>query len=383
MTTQPLSPPAATADGDMASAYARLLAEGRLEADARQAEVVAQLAALQENIASANGKSSLLGKLLGQEKPTIQGAYLWGEVGRGKSLLMDMFFATTSIAPKRRVHYHAFMMQVHARIHAWREKNRADLKEKDPIPPLAAALAEESRLLCLDEFQVTDVADAMILGRLFTALLNHGVTVLMTSNRAPDQLYLHGLQRDRFLKFIDLIEKRLHVIRLDSDEDYRLKQLRALDEVYVTGKPKEAQAKMDAAFAKLTRGLPAKKLELDVLGHTLTIPAACGDIARMGFDALCGTALGAADYAAIAQEFSTLLLDGIPLLPPEKRNEAKRFVTLIDTLYEHKVKLICSAAAAPDKLYPSGDGSFEFARTASRLHEMQSESYLAASHMLA
>jgi len=367
------------------AAYEALLASGRLVPDAAQAEAVAQLAEIQEQWAAADvPQGGKLSRIFNRRKPVAahtQGLYLWGDVGRGKSMLMDLFYETTPARSKRRVHYHAFMIDVHARIHGWREENREHLKDGDPIPPLAAALAKEAEFLCLDEMQVTDVADAMILGRLFTELLNRNVRVVFTSNRVPDDLYLNGLQRDRFLKFIALIHEKLTVIRLQSAEDYRLKQLKAMDEVYLTGDG--AKAQLDEAFAQLTKGKIAQSSIASVQGHDLLIPSASGDVARFHFADLCSKAVGAADYEYIAQHFNTVLLDGIPLLNPEKRNEAKRFVTLIDTLYEHKTKLICSAADAPEALYPAGDGSFEFHRTASRLREMQSETYLAASHKVA
>ena len=367
----------------LAETYNLAVKGGQLKPDAAQMEAVALLSQLQQGWAAEPKGRRLIGQLFGRratDRRLKQGAYLWGGVGRGKSLLMDMFFDTTQIEPKRRVHYHAFMIDVHARIHQWREENRDDLKNKDPIPPLAEALAAEAKLLCLDEFQVQDVADAMILGRLFTALFNLGVRVVFTSNRRPDDLYLHGLQRDRFLTFIALIHERLEVVELRSAEDYRLRHLKNLRETFMVGASGKTRAGMDEAFRHLSCNAPAKSRTLDVQGHALFVPAYHGDVARFSFADLCAKPLGAADYITLAQEFSTILLDDIPQLSPEKRNEAKRFVALIDTLYDHKVKFIASAAVAPDKLYPAGDGSFEFARTASRLVEMQSEAYLSVSH---
>jgi cell division protein ZapE len=365
-------------------AYNALLDSGRIVPDGAQERLVERMAMVQREWLSAASGGGLLRRLFGgDDSPgTSQGLYLWGDVGRGKSLLMDVFYDTTSITPKRRVHYHAFMMDVHARIHAWRESSHAT-GASDPLPPLADALADEARLMCFDELQVTDIADAMILGRLFTLLLERGVRVVFTSNRKPDSLYLHGLQRERFLPFIALIHERLTVLELASAEDYRLRQLRAMQEVYIVAPPAKARPRMDCAFSQLTQDAAPQPATADVQGHRLHIPACHGDVARFSFADLCAHALGAADYAYIANAFKTVLLDDIPVLSPEKRNEAKRFVTLIDTLYEHRTKLICSAAASPDALYPSGDGSFEFARTASRLIEMQSEKYLAAGHELA
>lgn len=365
----------------IAQAYQQMVEDSRLMPDPAQAEAVKRLKEIQKDWSKPAPKKRFLGLLGGDDAPAgVQGVYLWGEVGRGKSLLMDMLYDTTSIAPKRRVHYHAFMIDVHARIHRWRTEGKG--ADRDPIPPLAAALAAEAKLLCLDELQVTDVADAMLLGRLFSTLFSYGVRVVFTSNRRPDDLYLHGLQRERFLPFIALVHQRLAVMELASAEDYRLRQLKAMREVYITALPQQAREQMDALFHQLTHEAEISSMVMDVQGHQLQIPAYAGDVARFSFTDLCAKALGAADYAAIAQEYTTVLLDDIPQLSPEKRNEAKRFVTLIDTFYEHKVKLVCSAAASPDKLYPSGDGSFEFARTASRLMEMQSESYLAASHIV-
>ncbi len=366
--------------------YQQLIDSGQLQPDEAQATAVHTLGPIQQEWQSGDeGKSSgFLSKFISNKtSDTPQGIYLWGDVGRGKSMLMDLLFDTSAIKPKKRIHYHAFIADIHGRIHQWRRDNAEDAKRKDPILPVAEAVAQEASLLCLDELQVHDVADAMILSRLFTHLLKCGVRVVFTSNRKPDDLYLHGLQRDRFLQFVELVNQRFEVIELASAEDYRLKQLRSMEETFIVAKSGKAKAQMDKAFAAMTHGAEAKREVLDVQGHNFPIPAAHGDVARFTFDDLCAKAFGAVDYLALAQAFNTVLIDDIPILKPEKRNEAKRFVTLIDTLYEHKVKLICSAAAKPDKLYPKGDGSFEFARTASRLHEMQSQSYLAAAHKVA
>lgn len=365
-------------------AYRALRDAGRLLPDAAQETAVRRLGMVQQAWADNTPGGGFLRRLFGGSNDgprTTQGLYLWGEVGRGKSLLMDLFYDTTPITPKKRIHYHAFMLDAHARIHAWREANKTT-GAADPLPPLADALAAEARLMCFDELQVTDIADAMILGRLFKLLFERGVRVVFTSNRKPDDLYLHGLQRERFLPFIGLVHERLTVLELASAEDYRLRQLRAMREVYIVAPPAAARPRMDAAFGQLARE-SAQPRAVAVQGHALHIPASAGEVARFGFADLCAKPLGAADYAYIANEYKTVLVDDIPQLSPEKRNEAKRFVTLIDTLYEHKTKLVCSAAAPPDALYPSGDGSFEFSRTASRLMEMQSEKYLAAGHEVA
>ncbi|MCE2509607.1 MAG: AFG1 family ATPase [Alphaproteobacteria bacterium] len=311
--------------------------------------------------------------------PPPRGIYLHGDVGRGKSMLMDLFFEHAPVHRKRRVHFHEFMLEVHARLHAWRRDGKAGRKVADPLPLVAADLARDAWLLCFDELQVLDIADAMILGRLFASLFKEGVVVVATSNRPPDDLYKDGLQRERFLPFIALMKEKLHVVELAGDQDYRLRLLRDLS-VYRTGEG--ADAALDRAFERLTMGSPPKPCTLLVQGRKLAILKAARGVARFSFAELCERPLGAADYLEIANQFHTVLLDRIPCLSPEKRNEAKRFVTLIDALYEHKVKLIASAEAAPEALYPSGEGAMEFRRTVSRLLEMQSEAYFAKAHLV-
>lgn len=392
-----MSAPVPDAAQDPARAYAALVAEGRIAADPAQAAAADRLSALIRRMRDDKGvpppapapKRGLLGRLFGGSAPEEgpppmppgpRGLYLWGGVGRGKSMLMDMAFRAAPVAPKRRVHFHAFMLDVHARLHAWRTTGDQN-REPDPLPRIADAVAAEAKLLCFDEFQVRDVADAMILGRLFTHVLARGVYVIATSNRPPEDLYLDGLQRDRFIPFIRLVRDTLDVMELDSARDYRLDRL-TLMPVYHVPADAAARAALDAAFRDLLGGAPATAEVLDVSGRRIEVPKAAGGVARFGFDDLCNRPLGAADYIEIARHHHTVIIDGIPAMGPDSRDRAARFVTLIDELYEHRVKLVCSAAALPDDLYPAGDGSFEFARTASRLAEMQSKEYLALPHLV-
>jgi len=305
-----------------------------------------------------------------------QGLYIVGAVGRGKSMLMDLFFDTVPLARKRRVHFHRFMQDAHRHIHAFR---RTADRGPDPIPPLADRIAADAALLCFDEFQVHDIVDAMILGRLFEALFARGVVVVATSNTLPDDLYRDGLQRDRFLPFIDLIKRRLDVIVLEAARDYRRDRLAA---VGVWHSPADARADdaLDAAFLEFA-GEPGRPLELAVLGRRLSLPLAANGVARADFAALCGAALGPADYLALATHIHTLLIDAIPRLGPANFDQARRFITLVDALYEHRVKLIASAADVPDRLYERGENAAMFQRTASRLMEMQSARYLGLPHL--
>ena len=309
------------------------------------------------------------------------GIYFYGGVGRGKTAMMDIFFEGVDVPRKRRTHFHAFMLDVHARIHVFRQsiKNKGKADDTDPIPVVANALAEESALLCFDEFQVSDVADAMILGRLFLALFDKGVVVVTTSNRPPDDLYLGGLNRSLFLPFIDMLKTRLDVLQLDGGRDYRLQRLTEAP-VYFTPLGNASDAAFHEAFARLTDHAEAQPQTLTVQGRSMDVPAAAHGNARFTFKALCEQPLGAADYLEIAMQFHTVFLQGIPQLGPEKRNEARRLINLIDVLYDHNVNLICTADAAPTDIYAAGDGKFEFARTESRLIEMQSEHYLAEAH---
>jgi cell division protein ZapE len=348
--------------------YRAAVEAGELRADPAQEQAILKLQGLAQAL-SAQTRHWLF------RKPAPRGLYLWGDVGRGKTLLMDFFFAAVTIVKKRRAHFNGFMVDVHARIHAERQTQGSS----DPIPVVARAIARDARLLCFDEFQVTDVADAMILGRLFDHLFGEGVTIVATSNTSPDRLYEGGLNRQLFLPFIAEIKQRLDVVELGGITDYRLQRMSGLN-VYITPLGPEADAAMDAAWLRLTDCSRAKPASLNVLGRSLVVPQAHRGVARFDFQDLCVQPRAAVDFLAVAQQFHTLLLDHIPLLTPEMANAARRFVLLIDTLYDEGVKLICSAAAQPQELYPQGDGQDAFRRTASRLAEMQSEDYLRKGH---
>ena len=348
---------------DLTRIYADLVADGTLNADPAQEAVLPQFERIRAGV-SEPVKSGWFRKA--PEPP--KGLYLWGGVGRGKSMLMDMFAAHLGDVPVRRVHFHAFMQEIQAAMHAARATG-----VKDPIAPVAAAVVEQVRVLAFDEMQITDITDAMIVGRLFEALFEAGVVVVTTSNRLPDDLYKHGLNREAFLPFIDLIKDKMQVWELVSPTDYRQDRL-AGSQVYFTPANAASRAAMDAVWADLTGG-PAEPLILKVKGRDVELPKFRNGIARASFFDLCGAFLGPADYLAVAEAVKVLLIDDIPSLSRSNFNEAKRFVTLIDALYEARVRLICSAAAAPEMLYVEGEGTFEFERTASRLREMQSEGW--------
>ncbi len=355
-------------------AYDALIAAGELRPDPEQAAAAVRLDTLAVELEHPKTTGFFRKRAL-----PARGVYLWGDVGRGKSMLMDLFFHHVAIERKRRVHFAEFMLEVHGRIAIERRKEQGD-----PIPPVAAALSEEARLLAFDEMMVTNSPDAMILSRLFTALIEAGVTVVTTSNRAPDDLYKNGLNREHFLPFIALVKERLDVLALNGPVDYRRDRLGQQDTWLVPNGP-EATAELSAAFFRLTDYPPEDRAhvpseELTVQGRTLHVPKALKGVAVFSFKRLCGEARGSADYLAIARRFHTVILVGIPILGPENRNEAARFVSLIDALYEHKVKLLAAADAQPDALYPRGDGAFEFQRTVSRLEEMRSDEYLAEGH---
>jgi len=309
---------------------------------------------------------------------TPMGLYLVGEVGRGKSMLMDLFFETAEVARKQRIHFHEFMQhRVHARIHAWKRQHG---DTADPIPPLADSIATEAALLCFDEFQVHDIADAMILGRLFQALFARGTVVVATSNTTPDDLFKGRPGRDAFLPFIGLIKRRLEVLVLDSARDYRRARIVEMSTWHMPLGGR-ADAAMDAAFRALTGQDHGPRMQLTLLGRSIEVPQAADGVARFDFDALCGKPLGPADYLAVATHFHTLLLDGIPRRGAENFDRAKRFITLVDALYEHRVKLVASAEASPDSIYERGENAAMFARTASRLHEMQSQDWRRRDHL--
>ncbi len=361
--------------------YDALVAAGELRPDPEQAAAAKRLAALQRELESGDGKPGLVGKLLGKKARRPRGIYMWGGVGRGKSMLMDLFHDTLAITEKRRVHFHAFMLEVHAVLRDVRKSESGD-----PIPQVAARLAQGLRVLAFDEMVVNNSADAMIMSRLFTALmLDEGVTVVTTSNRAPSELYKDGLNREHFLPFIALIERELDVLTLNGPVDYRLDRLGGMA-TWHTPLGDAATAQVSEAFFRLTDYNPedaehVPSAELDVGGgRMLHVPKSLKGIGVFSFKRLCGEARGAPDYLAIARAYHTVILVGIPRMGPENRNEAARFVTLIDALYEHKVKLLVTADAEPEALYHAGDGRFEFDRTISRLQEMQSADYLAAGH---
>jgi cell division protein ZapE len=374
--------------GTLFAAYQARLAAGELKADPQQRRILERLQLLADTLGQAapRGLLARLGIKSNRAKQragrAFSGIYIWGPVGRGKSMLMDLFFDAVPMERKRRVHFHAFMLEVHERLHRRRQAliEKGAPPEADPIPPFARTLAAETRLLCFDEFQVTNIADAMILGRLFATLFESGVIVVATSNRAPDDLYRNGLQRDRFLPFIDLIKQRLEVLMLGGHQDYRLARLRDIT-VYVSPLGAMAEEKLADAFARLTDDARGEPRILRTQGRDVIVPRWADGVGWFSFADLCAQPLGAADYIAIAEHCHTVIVSDIPRLTSERRNEAMRFITLIDSLYEHKVKLICSAAAIPQQLYTEGDGAFEFERTVSRLMEMQSRDYLGLQHV--
>ena len=364
--------------------YRQLIKDGSLSFDPAQETAAKKLQRVHDNLQGYRGPV----KRLFRSKPVPKGLYLWGGVGRGKTLLMDIFYNNAPITARRRVHFHEFMIETHERIATWRA---ADEKIKrrhpawnrkapdDPIPFAAHDIAAETLLLCFDEFQVTDIADAMLLGRLFENLFEKGVVTVATSNRHPDDLYKDGLNRQLFLPFIDLLKHRTEVFEITEGQDYRLSRLAGAPVYYQPLGPETDQA-MDKAWADFICGATEKSEVLRVKGRDLTAPRTARGAARFTFDALCKTPLGANDYIAIVRNYSTLFLDRIPIMGPDNRNEAKRFVTLIDAVYDSRTKLVCSANGEPNELYQAGHGAFEFERTASRLMEMRSADYLGAEH---
>lgn len=369
--------------------YEALVDYGELHPDAAQAQAAERLQLLFAELKHYHpGRTQGFLGLFGSKVVPPRGLYIHGGVGRGKSMLMDLFFETTHFTPKRRVHFHAFMLETHGLINEWRKmdvRSRAKhpnyIKEAgdDPIAPVARGIARDAKLLCFDEFQVSDIADAMILSRLFEALFAEGVVVVATSNRAPDALYEGGLNRQLFLPFIALLKDRLEVLELVSLQDYRLNRV-AGEPVYHSPLGTEADFHMDDMWRRLTDCEKGHIHKIKVQGRVLKVPQAAMGCSRFSFADLAEKPLGAADYLAIATAYHTVFVDHIPQMNKDKRNEAKRFVTLIDALYESRVKLICSAAVEPESLYEQGDGAFEFGRTVSRLEEMQSEDYLALDH---
>jgi cell division protein ZapE len=363
-----------------AAAYREKLQSGEIAPDAAQARAVEALSRLEGELNALSEPGFALPFLKTRAPP--RGAYLYGPVGRGKSMVMDLFFASAPVEKKRRVHFHAFMAEVHGLVDQWRKGGAAARKARfghqkgdDPIPPVAAVIAGQARLLCFDEFHVTDIADAMILGRLFEALWARSVVIVATSNRAPDDLYQDGLNRQLFLPFIALLKARLEVVQVAGAKDFRLDRLKGA-QVYFAPLDAANAAAFDDLWRAVLGGDEETGGALEVLGRKITLSRAFGGHVRASFNSLCGTNLGAQDYLALSKRFHTVFLEDTPQLSPDKRNEAARFVALIDALYEAKAKLVMLAAAEPDDLYPQGTGAFEFERTASRLQEMRSESWL-------
>ena len=369
----------------LSAQYAARVAAGKIERDAAQQAIVDRLVQLESELAERRlaRKSSSLGWLFGSREPEpIKGLYTFGDVGRGKTMLMDLFFAASSVPRKRRVHFHEFMAEVHERVHVLRQRAKlGEIGADDPIGVAASAIAEETRLLCFDEFHVTDIADAMILGRLFKRLFELGVVVVATSNVPPTELYKDGLNRALFLPFIALIEEHMEVRQLDARTDFRLEKLAGVPVWHVPA-DRAAEAALEQAWQSLTAGHAGDPQDLLVKGHTVRIPRATMGVAWFSFQDLCQQPLAAADYLKIAREYHTVLLERVAVMDYERRNEAKRFIILIDTFYDNAVKLIASAEAEPDSLYRADEGfeASEFKRTASRLIEMRSEAYLALPH---
>lgn len=360
--------------------YEELVGDGQLKPDPDQRRAAERLDDLQQEL-EAEAPGGWLSRIFGRADKRPRGVYMWGGVGRGKSMLMDLFHDTLALPEKRRAHFHAFMQDVHAKI---RDARKAVVG--DPIPVVAQRLADGVRCLAFDEMVVNNSADAMIMSRLFTQLIcEQGVTVITTSNRPPRDLYKDGLNREHFLPFIDLIESELDVIGLNGPTDYRLDRIGDLA-TWHTPLGDEATAKVREAFFRLTdfapedaEHVPSEEITVGE-NRTLHVPKSLKGVGVFSFKRLCGEPRGAPDYLAIAQHFHTVIIVGIPQMGPDMRNEAARFVTLIDALYENRVKLFATAAAQPQELYLSGDGSFEFERTVSRLNEMQSAEYMALGH---
>jgi cell division protein ZapE len=366
--------------------YAALVREGEIERDPAQEAVAVKLTRLEARLAQQrlSRKSSHLGWLFAKSKPEgpIRGLYIHGEVGRGKTMLMDMFFAASQVKRKRRAHFHEFMADVHERLNAVRHDMKSGrLSNGDPIRHVADAIAEETWLLCFDEFHVTDIADAMILGRLFTRFFEQGVVVVATSNVEPDELYQDGLNRALFLPFIALLQKHLEVVHLQAPKDFRLEKLSGQPVWYVPP-DEDAEVALDMAWQRLTGTLSGEPRELAIKGRVIRVAEAAKGVARFSFAQLCEQPLGASDYLRVAREFHTLIVDHIPVMDYPQRNAAKRFIALIDTLYDNAVKLVASAQAEPPALYLATEGyeANEFKRTASRLFEMRSNEYLALPH---
>jgi cell division protein ZapE len=376
-----LSPPSAS----FRAHYQALVSSGAIEPDAAQAEAADAFADLEQRLANYKPlrKHGLLGRLFADKKePPPRGLYIHGEVGRGKTMLMDLFFQHSSVAHKRRAHFHEFMAEVHERIYGYRQNiARGELADADVIALTAAAIFDEAWLLCFDEFHVTDIADAMILGRLFARLFELGTVVVATSNVAPEDLYKGGLNRALFLPFIKQISDHMDVLRLDARTDFRLEKLTGV-KMWLVPADAGADAALDKAWAKMTGNARCKPRDISIKGRILRVPSSVDGVARFSFADLCEKPLAASDYLRLAHDYHTIMIDHIPVMDYPERNAAKRFIALIDTLYDNAVKLMASAAADPQSLYLATDGyeANEFKRTSSRLIEMSSESYLALPH---
>jgi cell division protein ZapE len=354
--------------------YQQRLATGQIENDPAQARIVERLdhlaTALEGHRPERASRLSIFRVAKRAEPAVPRGLYIWGSVGRGKTMMMDLFHLAVGFNPRRRVHFHQFMAEVHERI----ARGRATT-DGDPIPYVAGEIAGEAQLLCFDEFHVTDIADAMILGRLFKALFERGVIVVATSNVPPDRLYWNGLNRQLFLPFVAMLEEKLDVVEIAAAKDYRLDKLQGR-RLYFYPANETAKSEIDAIWTRLAGSEEGLRAEVSCNGRMIPVPHAASGVARFSFDDLCGQPLAGPDYLAIASEYPTIIIENIPLLTPDRRNEARRLITLIDTLYDRGTCLVVSAAAEPDQLYPAGDGAELFVRTASRLMEMRSEAWL-------
>ncbi|MGR9014626.1 MAG: cell division protein ZapE [Gammaproteobacteria bacterium] len=370
--------PSYTSPGILEKQYNTLVAQGHIQYEPAQIKALNHLQTLLDNLTTAvkYEQKSPFHKLFQAPPSSYRSLYLYGNVGRGKSMLMDLFYEACPIRQKRRVHFHAFMLEVHAFIHQWRRQHNTDA-----ISALARHIRKSELLLCFDEFHVSDIADAMILMRLFNRLFDLGIVVVITSNCHPIELYHDGLQRELFLPFVRLLQQKADVIELIADQDYRLSHLHSLKTAYYYPLGEQATKFVLQSYNELTNFAPLKPGIVEVLGRKVLLSAIHGNVALSSFDELCMHALGPADYLEIGNRFDIVILADIPKLAIEKCNEAKRFVTLIDALYEHKVKLICTAEVPAQELYTDGEGSFEFERTVSRLIDMQSESYLRIEHV--